>query len=162
MDGSKTRGLAAIVKLLYNKNFSKYNQESAWTIRPLRRGQIHYAALDAVSVLYILKKFRSDQEAKVLRDKEESKIDLWNDLRFAAEVQEEKAIKAELSDLHNSKNIAAINLSHLIEQIRSELSSEMESKMQLMKEQLKNELLNELLQNYDLVPKKPESNPFTE
>jgi ribonuclease D len=59
MDGKQVRGLAKIVKLVYDKKFSKYNQESAWTTRPLRRGQIHYAALDAVSVLDILKKYRA-------------------------------------------------------------------------------------------------------
>jgi hypothetical protein len=45
---------------IYKKKFSKYNQESAWTIRPLRKGQLHYAALDAVSVLHIYKKYLAD------------------------------------------------------------------------------------------------------
>ena len=51
--------------MIYGKKFSKYNQESAWTTRPLRRGQLHYAALDAVSVLDILKKYRASDGANV-------------------------------------------------------------------------------------------------
>jgi ribonuclease D len=60
MDGKNVRGLAKIVTLVYDKKFSKFNQESAWTRRPLRKGQVHYAALDAVSVLHILKKYREE------------------------------------------------------------------------------------------------------
>lgn len=60
MSGKQIRGLAKIVKLVFDKKFSKYNQESAWTTRPLRKGQMHYAVLDAVSVLHILKIYRSE------------------------------------------------------------------------------------------------------
>lgn len=60
MNGKQVQGLAKIVTLTYDKKFSKYNQESAWTNRPLRQGQLHYAALDAVSVLDILKKYRAN------------------------------------------------------------------------------------------------------
>jgi len=57
-------GLARIVESEFGKKFSKYNQESAWSQRPLRRGQIHYAALDAVASLHLFliinKKFNVD------------------------------------------------------------------------------------------------------
>lgn len=58
MNGKNIRGLAKIVEIVYEKKLSKYNQESAWDQRPLRAGQIHYGALDAVSVLDILMKVR--------------------------------------------------------------------------------------------------------
>jgi len=61
MEGSRKPGLARIVEIEYNKKFSKYNQESNWLRRPLRRGQLHYACLDAVAVLYLVKKVRSSE-----------------------------------------------------------------------------------------------------
>jgi ribonuclease D len=65
MDGKQVRGLAKIVELVYGKKLSKYNQESAWCQRPLRKGQLHYGALDAVSVLDILNKYRESDGADV-------------------------------------------------------------------------------------------------
>ena len=58
MKGKQTQGLAKIVEQEYGKKFSKYNQESGWLQRPLRQGQLHYAALDAVSVWDILRRVR--------------------------------------------------------------------------------------------------------
>ena len=51
-------GLAGIVHAEYGKYFSKYNQESGWSRRPLRKGQLHYAILDAVAALQILLRVR--------------------------------------------------------------------------------------------------------
>lgn len=51
-------GLARIVHDVFKKKFSKYNQESAWSQRPLRKGQLHYAALDALAALKLLKHLR--------------------------------------------------------------------------------------------------------
>lgn len=59
-ESKMTLGLSKIVFLEYKKKLSKYNQESNWCQRPLRRGQVHYGAMDAVSVLYLLKKVRED------------------------------------------------------------------------------------------------------
>ena len=57
-DGNRILGLSKIVFKEFNKKMSKYNQESNWQLRPLRKGQLHYAALDSVSVLYIMKKLK--------------------------------------------------------------------------------------------------------
>jgi uncharacterized protein with PIN domain len=58
-------GLAKIVKEVYHKELSKFNQQSNWKKRPLRKGQIHYAALDAVSVLELYKKARDENDPRV-------------------------------------------------------------------------------------------------
>lgn len=60
VEGNRKFGLAQIVKKVYDKEFSKYNQQSNWKKRPLRRSQIHYGALDAVATLNILLKVRKD------------------------------------------------------------------------------------------------------
>lgn len=60
VEGNRKFGLAQIVKKVYDKEFSKYNQQSNWKRRPLRRSQIHYGALDAVATLNILLQVRKD------------------------------------------------------------------------------------------------------
>ena len=45
--------LARMVNILLNKDLCKFEQTSAWQMRPLREAQIHYAALDA-AVLFVL------------------------------------------------------------------------------------------------------------
>jgi hypothetical protein len=52
-NSKKTFGLADIVKYIFSKKFCKYNQQSQWQQRPLRRAQIHYAALDSVATLNV-------------------------------------------------------------------------------------------------------------
>ena len=59
-EGTTKLGLAAIVKKVYDLKFSKHDQQSNWKKRPLRRSQIHYAALDAVATLHILLKVRKE------------------------------------------------------------------------------------------------------
>ena len=44
---------------------SKYEQISNWENRPLRKSQIHYALLDSVIVLVLLKKLKEDATSKV-------------------------------------------------------------------------------------------------
>jgi uncharacterized protein with PIN domain/uncharacterized protein Usg len=61
IEGKQKMGLAAIVKKVYSKEFSKYNQQSNWDRRPLRKSQIHYAALDAVATLNVFLKIQKDQ-----------------------------------------------------------------------------------------------------
>ena len=48
--------LKDIVKKMFNKSLSKYEQCSGWNNRPLRRAQLHYAALDAFALIKIYKK----------------------------------------------------------------------------------------------------------
>ena len=90
-------GLAKIVKEVFNKELSKFNQQSNWKKRPLRRGQIHYAALDAVSVLHLLKKTREDQDPRV--------EGLESETYFQSETSSEGGAKQPL--LFNEKAIRA-------------------------------------------------------
>ena len=56
-------GLKNMVKLCLNKDFCKFNQISGWSVRPLRKAQLHYAALDAVvlhSIFDYLQKNKDD------------------------------------------------------------------------------------------------------
>ena len=57
-------GLARIVEMELGKKFSKYNQQSCWVQRPLRKGQLHYGALDAVVCVVIIKKMREKYKVK--------------------------------------------------------------------------------------------------
>jgi ribonuclease D len=49
----KVNSLKRCTEELYGKKFSKFEQCSAWNIRPLRKAQLHYAALDARVLLDI-------------------------------------------------------------------------------------------------------------
>jgi ribonuclease D len=44
-------GLATMVQRFMKQDLCKFEQTSAWQQRPLRRAQIHYAALDAAVLL---------------------------------------------------------------------------------------------------------------
>ena len=55
-EGKAKSGLKDIVKRVYGKAFSKYEQCSGWANRPLRRAQMHYAALDAFVLIKLYKK----------------------------------------------------------------------------------------------------------
>lgn len=64
-EGTTKFGLAAIVKKVFNKEFSKYNQQSNWRRRPLRRSQIHYAALDAVATMKCFENIEKTKDPRV-------------------------------------------------------------------------------------------------
>ncbi|CAD8188825.1 unnamed protein product [Paramecium pentaurelia] len=49
----KLRSLAYISEFYFKKKLSKYDTCSNWEYRPLRKAQIHYAALDAIASLQI-------------------------------------------------------------------------------------------------------------
>jgi len=71
--------LAAICEYFLQKPMSKYEQISNWENRPLRKSQIHYALLDSVIVLVLLKKLKEDATSKgfkfeqLLEESEKSK-----------------------------------------------------------------------------------------
>lgn len=50
---------------ILEKSFSKYEQTSNWAIRPLRRAQIHYAALDAYVLVRLFLDFKELLEKQV-------------------------------------------------------------------------------------------------
>lgn len=52
-------GLSTICKEIFCKELCKYEQCSNWENRPLRKSQIHYAALDAVVCVQIFKELNS-------------------------------------------------------------------------------------------------------
>lgn len=54
--GKGKLGLKEIVEDEYKKTFSKFEQCSGWNNRPLRRAQLHYAALDALVLVKIYTK----------------------------------------------------------------------------------------------------------
>lgn len=76
-------GLAGIAEDLFGKTLCKVEQLSNWTRRPLRKAQLHYAALDAHIQIYIWKKFKEsiqdqgrspDEFLESLNDKTESRV----------------------------------------------------------------------------------------
>ena len=76
-------GLAGISEQLFGKTLCKVEQMSNWARRPLRKAQMHYAALDAHIQIYIWKKLkelihdqgRSPSEfLESLNDKTENKV----------------------------------------------------------------------------------------
>jgi len=56
----KKYSLASICEDILKKPMSKYDQMSNWHNRPLRKAQMHYAALDAVVVLVLFEKLRDE------------------------------------------------------------------------------------------------------
>lgn len=44
------------MKAVFDKNLSKFEQCSGWNNRPLRKAQIHYAALDSYVLVEIYKR----------------------------------------------------------------------------------------------------------
>lgn len=66
VEGKSKPGLAAIIKTLYKKNLCKHDQQSNWKQRPLRKTQLHYAALDAVSTLNIYLKIKNEGKQELL------------------------------------------------------------------------------------------------
>jgi ribonuclease D len=56
----KKYSLAAICEEVLKKPMSKYDQMSNWHNRPLRKAQMHYAALDAVVVLVLFEKLKEE------------------------------------------------------------------------------------------------------
>lgn len=57
--GKRTMGLKTMVKEYFQKEFCKFNQVSAWFQRPLRRAQLHYAALDAVVMIPLYERLKA-------------------------------------------------------------------------------------------------------
>ena len=49
----KGKGLKDVVSIVFKRPFSKHEQCSGWNNRPLRKAQIHYAALDAMVLVKI-------------------------------------------------------------------------------------------------------------
>jgi len=57
----QTMGLARMVESVLNKSLCKLEQTSCWRNRPLRRAQLHYAALDAASLLKLYDVLATDE-----------------------------------------------------------------------------------------------------
>ena len=55
--GDKYFGLAHITEVIIGKKLSKGDQCSNWNLRPLRKAQLHYGAMDSVVLLKIYEKF---------------------------------------------------------------------------------------------------------
>lgn len=53
----RSGGLAGIAERLFGRTLCKVEQVSDWSRRPLRKAQLHYAALDAHIEIYIWQKF---------------------------------------------------------------------------------------------------------
>ncbi len=64
--GTKFRGLSNMSLNLIGKKLCKKNQISNWELRPLRKEQIHYAALDAYILIEIFEKIINDDKYKEL------------------------------------------------------------------------------------------------
>jgi hypothetical protein len=63
--GAKSKEMVSLKTLcehFFRKQLCKYEQASAWGMRPLRQGQLHYAALDAVVVYKLVEIMAGDVE----------------------------------------------------------------------------------------------------
>lgn len=58
LTGSKKSSLDYMCSQILKKKLCKFNQVSDWESRPLRKAQIHYAALDAVVVFELYWKMK--------------------------------------------------------------------------------------------------------
>jgi ribonuclease D len=57
----KYSSLAFLCLKYLDRKLSKYEQRSNWNRRPLKKTQLHYAALDAYSCVLIYKKMRLEE-----------------------------------------------------------------------------------------------------
>lgn len=63
---STQSALSHLVKtLMKEKELSKFEQQSNWEVRPLRKAQMHYAALDALICVHLFKALQALDPTKV-------------------------------------------------------------------------------------------------
>ncbi|CAK79118.1 unnamed protein product (macronuclear) [Paramecium tetraurelia] len=66
----KLRSLAYISEFYFKKKLSKYDTCSNWEYRPLRKAQIHYAALDAIASLQVFQTMKEKNNQIIEQEKD--------------------------------------------------------------------------------------------
>lgn len=114
--GNQVLGLARMCQEMLGKKLDKFNQRSNWCQRPLRKSQLHYAALDAVSCLEIYNRVLTSNYPENIVIKEELKNSEETTIQILDENNQMKTEKLEKKTNKVKKsNVSCAQNMHLLE-----------------------------------------------
>lgn len=112
-------GLAKMVDAILNKTLCKFEQTSSWNRRPLRKAQLHYAALDAVVLLELYDQLKdlNDELYVQMNEKDEQHTKL-----ISVEEKEDFLNKKQLENFEGGPNAKFI-IDSMLEKLAKHMRS---------------------------------------